>query len=61
MPASVAKKSFEVDDKGYASLPAGPGLGVEIDETMFEKVNADPRRKFKWPTLTLPDGAVRDY
>ena len=23
--------------------------------------NADPKRKFKWPVPTLPDGAVRDY
>jgi galactonate dehydratase len=61
MPAGVVKKSFEVDKNGYASLPQGPGLGVEIDETMFDQVNADPKRVFKWPTPTLPDGAVRDY
>jgi galactonate dehydratase len=61
MPAGVAKKSFTVDDKGYASLPQGPGLGVEIDESAFAKVNADPARVFKWPTPTLQDGAVRDY
>jgi galactonate dehydratase len=61
MPAGVARKSFEVSPDGYASLPAGPGLGVEIDESMFDKVNADPARKFKWPTPTSPDGAVRDY
>jgi hypothetical protein len=34
---------------------------VEIDESMFAKVNADPNRVFKWPNPTLPDGAVRDY
>jgi galactonate dehydratase len=61
MPAGVARKNWEVDAQGYASLPQGPGLGVEIDETQFEKVNADPKRQFKWPTPTLPDGAVRDY
>lgn len=61
MPPGVAKKSFEIDKDGYASLPQGPGLGVEIDESQFEKVNADPKRTFKWPTPTLPDGAVRDY
>lgn len=61
MPAGVARKSFEVDEKGYASLPAGPGLGVEIDESQFEKVNADPKRVFKWPVPLMPDGAVRDY
>ncbi len=61
MPPGVARKSWEQDNDGYASLPQGPGLGVTIDELMFEKVNADPKRVFKWPKPTLPDGAVRDY
>jgi galactonate dehydratase len=61
MPPGVARRTFEVDKDGYASLPVGPGLGVDVDESMFEKVNADPKRKFKWPTPTLPDGSVRDY
>jgi galactonate dehydratase len=55
----VARKNWEVDAQGYASLPQGPGLGVEIDESQFEKVNA--AKKFSWPVPTLPDGAVRDY
>jgi hypothetical protein len=57
----VARKQWEVDAQGFASLPQGNGLGVEIDESQFEKVNADPNHKFKWPTPTLPDGTVRDY
>jgi len=61
MPPGVARKSWEVDADGCASLPEGPGLGVEVDEGMFEKVNADPARKFRWPKPTAPDGAVRDY
>jgi galactonate dehydratase len=61
MPPGVAKKSFTVDDTGHATLPQGPGLGVEVDESMFAKVNADPKRVFTWPKPTLPDGAVRDY
>jgi galactonate dehydratase len=61
MPPGVARIHWKVDADGYASLPDGPGLGVEIDESLFEKVNADPKRVFKWPTPTLPDGAVRDY
>jgi len=44
-----------------AGLPQGPGLGVEKDEKMIEKVNADPRRRFRWPTPTFADGSVRDY
>jgi hypothetical protein len=53
--------NWKVDKDGFAGLPDGPGLGVEIDESLFAKVNADPKRRFQWPTPTLPDGAVRDY
>src|SRR4029078_1885348 len=61
MPAGVARKSFTVDAEGYATLPQGPGLGVEIDESPFAAVNADPRRRFRWPTPKQPDGSVTDY
>jgi galactonate dehydratase len=62
MPPGVARKNWEVDRDGYASLPQGPGLGVEIDEALMAKVAADPKRAFKWPKPTYPnDGSVRDY
>ena len=61
MPAGVANINWRVDEKGYVSLPEGPGLGDEIDESAFAKVNADPRRRFRWPTPKPPDGSVRDY
>ena len=61
MPAGVARPSWEQDKDGYASLPQGPGLGVEIDEEAIAKVNADPKRKYKWPTPKQPDGSVTDY
>lgn len=61
MPAGVARKSFTVDADGNATLPQGPGLGVEIDESQFARVNADPRKRFRWPTPTYADGSVRDY
>ncbi|MBI3854791.1 MAG: mandelate racemase/muconate lactonizing enzyme family protein, partial [Planctomycetes bacterium] len=61
MPPGVAKKNWTVDKDGYASLPQGPGLGVEIDEEMIAKVQADPKRKYKWPTPKQPDGSVTDY
>jgi galactonate dehydratase len=61
MPAGVARKQWQVDDDGNASLPQGPGLGVEIDEAAIEKVNADPKRVYKWPIADSPDGSVRDY
>jgi galactonate dehydratase len=62
MPPGVARKSWEVDKDGYAALPQGPGLGVEMDEALMAKVAADPKRKFKWPMVTYPaDNSVRDY
>jgi galactonate dehydratase len=61
MPPGVARKRWDVDKDGYASLPEGPGLGVEIDEKAMEKVNADPKRRFRWPVPKAPDGSVRDY
>jgi galactonate dehydratase len=62
MPHEVVRKSWTVDRDGYATLPQGPGLGVEVDESQFAKVNAMPGKKFKWPTPTFPDdGSVRDY
>jgi galactonate dehydratase len=61
MPPGVARKSFEVDKDGFASLPEGPGLGVEIDEAKMAEVAADPKRKFKWPVPINPEGAVYDY
>ena len=33
MPPGVARKNWKVDKDGYAGLPEGPGLGVEIDES----------------------------
>jgi galactonate dehydratase len=61
MPPGVARKNWQVDKDGYASLPQGPGLGVDIDETQFAKVNAMPERRFRWPKPVSPDGSVRDY
>jgi galactonate dehydratase len=61
MPAGVARPSWEQDKDGYASLPQGPGLGVEIDEEAAAKVNTLPNKKFKWPTPRNIDGAVYDY
>jgi galactonate dehydratase len=61
MPAGVARKSFTLDKDGNAGLPQGPGLGVEMDEAMIAKVNADPIRRFRWPMPRYADGAVRDY
>jgi galactonate dehydratase len=61
MPAGVANKSWTIDKDGYASLPQGPGLGVEMDEKKMAEVAADPKRRFKWPLPRFDDGSVRDY
>jgi len=61
MPPGVARKSFTLEKDGYATLPQGPGLGVEMDESAMKKVNDDPRNRYTWPTPRYADGAVRDY
>ncbi len=53
---------WTVDDKtSYATLPEGPGLGVNIDIEKLTKLAADPNYKWSWPKITLPDGSVADY
>jgi len=61
LPDEVVRVNWKLDKDGNASLPQGPGLGVEVDESTFEKINADPRRNFKWPVPKGRDGAVSDY
>ncbi len=56
-----ARKPWTIDKDGYASIPEGPGLGVEIDEKALAKVAADPKQKFQWPLMRLHDGSVADY
>ncbi len=52
---------WDIDKDGYASLPQGPGLGVEMNEQLIAAVEADPKRKYKWPVPKLGDGSVTDY
>ena len=55
-------RPWKVDDKtGYATLPEGPGLGVEIDREKMAKVAADPAYKWRFPGARLKDGSVADY
>ena len=52
---------WTVDKDGYASLPQGPGLGVEIDEMVLAEVAKRPHKP-EWPTRgRLRDGAIADY
>jgi galactonate dehydratase len=61
LPDGVVIPSWQINKEGNATLPRGNGLGVEVVESEFEKVNADPRWKFKWPTPKARDGSVIDY
>lgn len=61
MPPGVVNVAWKMDEKGYSTLPEGPGLGCEVVEAKFAEVNALPNKQFKWPTPKAPDGAVIDY
>jgi galactonate dehydratase len=54
-------KPWSIDKDGYASIPHGPGLGVEVDEAKMAEVAKDPKVKFVWPQVRLKDGSVADY
>ncbi len=60
--AQFMNRPFTIDDKtGYATLPEGPGLGIDIDVDKLAKIAADPKYKWQWPRMTLTDGSVADY
>jgi galactonate dehydratase len=55
-------RPWKVDEKtGYATIPEGPGLGIEIDEAKLTQVAADPKYKWRWPGASYADGSVADY
>ncbi len=56
-----AKKPWTVDKDGYASIPHGPGLGVDMDVKAMTKLAANPGVRFQWPKITLRDGSAADY
>jgi galactonate dehydratase len=59
-PKGVAHLPCEIGRDGCVGLPAGPGLGVEVDEQFLDK-NAKTPPKHRWPGARLPDGSVADY
>ncbi|MFN0018575.1 MAG: mandelate racemase/muconate lactonizing enzyme family protein [Pirellulaceae bacterium] len=60
-PPGLVKKSWSIDKDGYASLPVGPGLGCEVDETVLQELSKQPSPP-EWPTRgRLPDGSISDY
>jgi galactonate dehydratase len=57
----LIRKNWSVDKDGYASLPQGPGLGIEIDEQKLEELSKRPHKP-EWPTRgRLKDGSIADY
>ena len=59
-PKDVTRVAWKVDKEGYVALPEGPGLGVEVDEKLMEKLAKRPP-KYRWPGARLRDGSVADY
>ena len=61
-PGNVARPSWTIDKDGYASLPEGPGLGVEIDEKKVLELHAKMPKTGAWPNPRHErDGGVADY
>ena len=59
-PPGIMRQNWSIDDEGYAALPEGPGLGVEVDEPRLAEEAAKPQR-YRWPGKTLKDGSISDY
>ncbi len=62
-PGDVARVSWTIDKQGYASLPQGPGLGVEIDEKKVMELHKKmPAKPGGWPSPRHEkDGSIADY
>lgn len=60
-PKGLVRKTWTIDEAGYASLPEEPGLGCEIDEALLDKLSQEPYTP-EWPTRgRLSDGSIGDY
>jgi hypothetical protein len=50
---------------GYARVPQGPGLGIEVDEDALDRLKMDPPYELPQPRLLMsviwPSGRVRHY
>jgi len=57
----IARRHWEKDKDGYASLPEGVGLCVDIGEAALAKAAAEPAAGKQWNSPRLPDGSVADY
>jgi len=59
--STFLRKNWKVDADGYATLPEGPGLGVDIDEKALAEASKNDTSKWKWPGAKLADGSIADY
>ena len=60
--AKIVRRNWTIDKQGYASLPEGVGLCVDIDEKALLKLAAaEPKRPRSWRGPRLEDGSVADY
>jgi galactonate dehydratase len=59
-PKGIGRMAWQLDRDGYIGLPPGPGLGVEIDEGLLEKMAKAPQT-YRWPGARLRDGSISDY
>ena len=59
-PPNLARIPWEPDQDGCVGLPPGPGLGVEIDRPLLEKIHNNPNA-WGWPGAKLKDGSISDY
>ena len=60
-PPGLLKKNWTVDQEGYATLPQGTGLCVDVDEAVLAELAKVPRKP-EWPTRgRLKDGSIADY
>ena len=61
-PENVTRVSWTIDKQGFASLPQGPGLGVEVDQGILDKLHAKMPKNGGWPNPRLEkDGGIADY
>jgi galactonate dehydratase len=59
-PKGITRMEYKIDADGYATLPPGPGLGVEVDEKLLEQ-ESKKAQSYRWPGARLKDGSVADY
>jgi galactonate dehydratase len=59
-PRGITHMPWQLDAEGYIGLPAGPGLGVTVDEKLLEEESRKPQN-YRWPGAKLQDGSVSDY